>query len=348
MTTSATQRARIAVLGLGLIGRRHAGHAAREGQLVAAADPNPATAGIAEQQQVPHYASLDNLLDAEIVDGVVIATPNQLHEEHALACIARGIPVLIEKPIAHDVAAAERIAAASEQSGVHVLVGHHRRHNPIIARAKKTIEDGALGRLVTAHTTCWLHKPPEYFDTAWRREKGAGPVYINLIHDIDLLLHFCGPVAEVQAMQSNALRCNAVEDTATVLLGFDSGVLATVTVSDTVSAPWSWELTAGENPAYPHTHTTSTLLGGTEASLSVPDLTLWRHDTRPDWWQPMTSTQLTAETADPLVLQMQHFADVALGHTTPTVTAQDGLAALRVIEAIKQAAADRSCISLRQ
>ena len=78
---------------------------------------------------------------------------------------------------------------------------------------------------------------------------GAGPVLVNLIHDIDLLRFLCGPITSVRALMSNAVRRNPVEETAGILLGFASGAIGTVTVSDAVPAPWSWELTAGENPA---------------------------------------------------------------------------------------------------
>jgi predicted dehydrogenase len=64
---------------------------------------------------------------------VILANPNPLHEDGALVCIAAGVPALIEKQLAGDVAAAERIVAAGEAAGVALLVGHHRRHNPQIA-----------------------------------------------------------------------------------------------------------------------------------------------------------------------------------------------------------------------
>ena len=73
---------------------------------------------------------------------------------------------------------------------------------------------------------------------------------MNLIHDMDLLRHLCGEVTSVQAFESNAAR-GIREDSAVILLRFANGALGTVTVSDTIVAPWSWELTTGgENPAY--------------------------------------------------------------------------------------------------
>ena len=86
----------------------------------------------------------------------------------------------------------------------------------------------------------WLYKPEDYFDVEWRRKPGAGPVFINLIHDLDLLRHFCGEVVRVQAMESRRARGFEVEDTAALLMEVANGALGAVTVSDTVVAPWSW------------------------------------------------------------------------------------------------------------
>ena len=330
--------ARIAVAGVGLVGKRHAEILAMEGALVAIADPSPTAAGTARELGVPVYADLQELLELEKPDGVVVATPNQSHEADGLASVAARTPVLIEKPLASSVTAAQRLVAAAQEAGVPLLVGHHRRYNPLIARAKAEILSGRLGDLVAVNALCWLYKPDPYFDVAWRREPGAGPVFINLIHDVELLQHLCGDVVAVQAAESNNIRGNNVEDTAVVILRFRSGALGTVTVSDSVTAPWSWELTAGENPAYPTTDAFAYMIGGTAGAMSVPDLGLWRNPGQTGWHEPIEREALAAETADPLVLQLHHFAEVAQGKAPPHVTGEDGLRALKVIAAIKDAA----------
>ncbi|MCA1371958.1 gfo/Idh/MocA family oxidoreductase, partial [Bradyrhizobium sp. BRP14] len=120
-----------------------------------------------------------------------------------------------------------------------------------IKSAREAVTNGKLGQL-TAVVGLWLlRKPDDYFEVAWRREAGGGPLLINLIHDIDNLRFICGEIVEVQALTSNKVRGFAVEDTAALLLRFANGALGTVTVSDATPAPWSWELSSGENPAYP-------------------------------------------------------------------------------------------------
>lgn len=329
---------RIAVLGAGLIGRRHIEHVIATHGVTLAAIVDPAAQSWAADRGSPWYPDLAAMLRAERPDGVVIATPNQLHVAHGLAAIEAGIPTLIEKPIADTLDGAERLVSAAEQAGIPLLIGHHRRHNRLIQAAKAAIDAGSIGRVATAHATCWFAKPDSYFDAPWRREKGAGPVLTNLIHDIDLLRHLCGEVVEVQAIASNAQRGFAVEDTAAALLRFACGALGTITLSDTVAAPWSWEFTSGENPAYSKTDETCIMIGGTMGSIAIPTLDLWSHAQTPDWMRPIERERIAAGAEDPLALQMQNFRDVIRGEAAPVVTGREGLKALRLVAAIQRAA----------
>ena len=333
---------RLAVVGAGLIGQRHIQHILAEPgtALAAIVDPAAAAPALAARAGAPWFASIADMLAATPApDGAIIATPNQLHVEHGLACIAAGIAMLVEKPIADDVAAATRLVAAAEAAGLPLLVGHHRRHNPLITAARQAIADGRLGRITAVHGTCWLAKPAEYFEVPWRRAEGAGPILINLIHDIDLLRHLCGDIVSVQAFASNAMRGHEVEETAVILMRFAGGALGTLTVSDTTVAPWSWEFTSGENPAYTHTAETCYMIGGTQGALAIPNLDLWHHEARPDWFTPLQRVRLPAVRLDPLVLQIRNFCAVIRGEAAPVVSGRDGLDTLRVIAAIQRAIA---------
>lgn len=336
-----TSPSRIAVVGAGAIGQRHCQAIGTAGgvRLSAIVDPDQAARDFAAALDAEWFSSLDRMIAAGAADGVLLATPNRLHAEGAGACIAARLPVLIEKPVFTDPVQGSDILSRAEASGVPVAAGHHRRHNPLIARAKEVITQGRLGRIVTVQCTTWFMKPDEYFDVEWRRRKGAGPVYLNLIHDIDLLMHLCGPVTEIRAIASNAIRGNEVEDSAVILLRFGNGALGTVNVSDTVVAPWSWELTARENPAYPPTGQSCYLIGGTLGSLSLPNLSLWSCPGKSSWHEPLSQTRLTFGFDDPLVCQAAQFGRVIRGEEPPLVTGRDGLAALRVVQAIRTASA---------
>ncbi|MFO0989631.1 MAG: Gfo/Idh/MocA family oxidoreductase [Alphaproteobacteria bacterium] len=338
----------LAVIGAGLIGRRHAELIAAEprARLAAVVDPAPGGRELAARLGAPWYARFADLLAAQRPDGAIVATPNRLHVEHGLEAVAAGIPALVEKPLADTVAGAERLAAAADAAGVPVLVGHHRRYNPIVRAAKAVIDEGRLGRILAVHAQFWLLKPDDYFAADWRRAPGAGPVFVNLVHDVDLLRHLCGEIVAVQAAESSAARGYAVEDTAAILLRFASGALGTATVSDAAAAPWSWELTSGENPAYPRQDAGCYRIGGSAGALEIPQMDLWSYPGKRGWWEPLARERLAVAPADPLPLQIRHFCDVIRGRAAPLVPAREGLAALRVIAAIKEAARSGGTVAI--
>ncbi|MDR5880971.1 Gfo/Idh/MocA family oxidoreductase [Caballeronia sp. LZ032] len=310
--------------------------------LAAIVDPAPAAEAIAAQAQVPLYATLDQLLVGDRPDGIVLATPNQLHVEQARTCLAAGVPVLLEKPIAPTVAEAQALVDDVERSGARMLIGHHRAHSPIMARAKQVIEGGRLGPLVAVMGSAVFFKPDEYYAGApWRREPGGGPILLNMIHEIHNLRMLCGDIVAVQAFASHATRGFAVEDTVAINLRFASGALGTFMLSDTAACPRSWEQTSQENPAYStYPDEDCYVIAGTFGSLSVPTMRLKSYATPADrsWWKPFDEEIVTMQRADPLALQMEHFGRVVRGEAEPIVSARDGLQNLRITEAIVEAA----------
>lgn len=340
---------KIAVAGAGLIGSRHIQAIAMASgvELAGIVDPSAVGQSLARRYNVKYYQCLTQLLQAGQVQGVILATPNQVHVQNAIECIEAGVPVLVEKPLAIDLQGAQQIVSASEDAGIAVLTGHHRRHNPLIARAHQSIADGDLGDITAVQATTWFYKPDDYFDVEWRRKRGAGPVYINLIHDVDMLRHLCGEVEHVHAMESSATRGNEVEDTAAIMLRFASGALGTLSVSDTIVSPWSWELTARENPAYAATSETCYQIGGTKASLALPNLAVWQHPAERGWWEPISSTRLTFGFDDPLLCQVKQFDAVIRGTQTPLVSARDGLENQRILQAVKQSASTGLTVNIR-
>lgn len=310
--------------------------------LAAIVDPAPAAEAIAAQAKMPLYATLDQLLAADRPDGIVLATPNQLHVEQARTCLAAGVPVLLEKPIAPTVAEAQALVDDVERSGARMLIGHHRAHSPIMARAKQVIDGGRLGPLVAVMGSAVFFKPDEYYAGApWRREPGGGPILLNMIHEIHNLRMLCGDIVAVQAFASHATRGFAVEDTVAINLRFASGALGTFMLSDTAACPRSWEQTSQENPAYStYPDEDCYVIAGTFGSLSVPTMRLTSYATAADrsWWKPFDEEIVTMQRADPLALQMEHFGQVVRGEAEPIVSARDGLQNLRITEAIVEAA----------
>lgn len=344
---------RIAVAGAGYIGQAHI--AALQScpglELSAVVDPSTAAATVAAQAGVPLHATLDELIEKNRPDGIVLATPNALHVEQALRCLRAGLPMLLEKPIATTVAEAERLVrAADERAGATILVGHHRAHSPIMAKAKQVVDSGQLGRLVAITGSAMFYKPAQYFaDGPWRREPGGGPILLNMIHEVHNLRMLAGEIVAVQAFASNATRGFAVEDTVAINLRFAGGVLGSFILSDSAASARSWEQTSQENPAYASCDDEDCyLVAGTNGSLAVPTMRLKTYPREADrsWWKPFEIGTVGLVRDDPIRLQMEHFGAVVRGEAAPRVSARDGLANLRVTEAIAEAARSGRTIDL--
>jgi predicted dehydrogenase len=336
---------RIGLIGAGVIGRAHAAILAKlppdQAHFVAIADPSEAGAALARSLGVQHFADAEAMLDGAKPDAAIIATPNVLHGPNAHACMSRGVAVLIEKPLAEDVATAQAIAEHAERSGVKLLVGHFRRHNPVLQAARRMVQEGQLGRLVAVAASSTVLKPDSYFDTVWRRQPGGGPILINLVHDIDALRFLCGEIETVQALVANEARGLPVEDTAAVLLRFRSGALATIMLSDATPSPFCWDQTAGENPTFPAHHADAYRISGTEGTLELPSLTLWRYPGQRGWDQRLVCETNAAERRDPLEQQTLHFLRVIQGEEAPLVSGWDGARTVAATLAVGRSVTER-------
>ena len=348
----------IAVAGAGVIGRRHIEliQASPRTRLCAVVDPQPASRDLAAGLGVPHFESLEQLfagLGEAKPEGVILATPNHLHVPGALACARQGVPALIEKPVADSLEAGLQLAEALAKQSTPMLVGHHRRHSGTLQAARRAIQSGLLGRVVTVAGSAQFYKPASYFaQGAWRAQAGGGPILINLIHEMDNLRYLCGELESVHALASNAVRQFAVEDTAVMTLKFASGVLGTFTLSDTVASPRSWEQTSGENAAYArYASQDCYFIAGTQGSLAVPTLQAWTHGPNsrgePGWMTPFTEQALALEAVDPLEAQLDHFCDLIDGRAEPIITVADALQSLLAVEAVRRSIATGETVALR-
>lgn len=350
MTVSARPPVRIGVVGAGFMGRQHIGfvRAAAGAALAAIADP----AVTATDAECPMYPSTARMLDAEQLDAVIIANPNALHVETAVECLEAGVAVLLEKPVAVSYAQSRRLVDAVERMNGRLLVGHHRRHHPAVARARAAIGDGELGQIV-AVTALWsARKEPGYFTgTPWHGEPGAGVTLINAVHDLDLLRHLCGEVAEVQAMQSSHARGLEVEDTISLSLRFESGALGTLLASDAGVSPWGWDQATEETPAFPFLpDEVAYRVVGTRAALSVPNLAKYAYDPSvpADWHSPLSRTYLPVVPRGSFPAQLDHFLEVARGTTAPLVSADDASRTLALVEAATLAARTGRTVDVRR
>ena len=338
------ERLRLAVVGAGQMGKRHAELIAADGSssLAGISDVDTARRSVADELKAPFYEDVDALLERERPDGVVVATPNGDHASVAEVCARHSADLLIEKPIADTVDSADRIVRAAESTGVQVLVGHHRRHSPFVTEAREVVRSGVLGKLVAVSMLWALRKPDEYYDIEWRRRPpGGGPTLINLVHEIDSLRFICGEIGEVYAQASSAARGFEVEDSLSISIAFHSGAVGSVLASDATPSPWSYELTTHENPLYFSTDVDCYHFMGTDGSFSFPSMEVWRYEDRrrSGWQYPLMRTRRAVVRADPLARQLEHFHRVIRREERPIADGRDGTrslsAALAVLESFR-------------
>jgi predicted dehydrogenase len=202
------------------------------------AEPRSCLAAVATRQpnkavayEVPAFSSLEEALSHGTFDAVYIATPVFLHGPQSMQALHAGKHVLCEKPMAMDYAEALSMTAAAEKSRRCFGVAYYRRCYPKVQRGLQLISQGAIGRPLMAFATCHSQPPDEH--RSWLldpAQAGGGPLYDIGSHRMDLLNYFFGQPVEVQACLSNVVHHFAVEDAATVLIKYASGVHAVVDV----------------------------------------------------------------------------------------------------------------------
>lgn len=339
---------KLAVIGAGGMGQNHIRFIQEnpESSLVAISDALDSAKQIATKAGVPFYSDANAMMDEIKPDGVIIATPNNLHLSIAREAVKRDIATLVEKPISDNLDDAEKFVQETKSSEVPVLVGQHRRYNPFVNKAKQMIEAGDLGKLTVSSFHYMIYKNDDYFNVAWRTKKGAGPILVNLVHDVDLLRYLIGEVDTVQGMQSSAARGFETEDSAVVNVSFKSGALASLTISDATVSPWNWETTAREDPQYRPFSADAYFIGGTKGALSLPRLHYFSYDGTPSWHKPLQLKVPPVDPALPHKMQLKHFIRVIRGEETPTVTPADNIKTLKTLMAIKEAAETQKTIQL--
>lgn len=204
------------------------------------AEPRSELAGIVTRDpakaipyNVPSWTDLDSALAECHADAVYVATPVFLHAPQTIASLNCGKHVLCEKPMAMNYPEAESMVKTAERSQLTLGVAYYRRMYPKIQRLRTLIADGAIGRPVFAEATSHGWFEPKDGSRAWltkRTQAGGGPLYDIASHRIDLFNYLFGRPARVIAQTSNVVHAYEVEDNATVLIEYDSGVRAMVDV----------------------------------------------------------------------------------------------------------------------
>ena len=304
-----TEPLRLAVIGVGHLGRHHARilSAMPDARLTAVVDTNEERA--AEIARASGTTALTDYRDlAGQVDGVVVAVPTELHAEIAVPFLERGTPVLVEKPMSRTLADADRMIAAAAGGNAVLAVGHTERHNPAVAIAL---------RLVKAPRFIEVHRLSAFPD----RSLDIDVVFDLMIHDLDVILAIVGPeVVSIEAVGVPVL--TPKYDIANVRLRFASGCIANITASR-ISKDRVRKIRFFQPDAY---------LSVDYASQEVEGYRLVRKEPRPD----IQGGTIPVERDEPLRRELGDFVRAIRAHGPPLVDGAAGRRALMLASQIAE------------
>ncbi len=305
--SSETERQiRIGVVGVGIMGSNHARvFAGLSGvTLVGVADPDRTQADfVGKTLGCAGVGSVDELL-ALGIDAVTIAAPTHLHHETALACISRGVHVLVEKPIASTIEEGNDLIAAARRANVTLMVGHVERFNPAVEAIREAVKDESILSIAITRVGPF---PP--------RMSNVGVVIDLAVHDIDLIRWFTNSeIVEVQPQVSSAVAER--EDIALLQFRTASGVLAHINTN------WLTPFKARN------------VVVATRGKYVMGDL-LTRQVTECFGFQPDGSysmRHLSVGHAEPLRAELLAFLSAVRTGNRPAVTGEEGVASLEIAQ----------------
>jgi UDP-N-acetylglucosamine 3-dehydrogenase len=326
---------RLGLVGLGSMGRNHlrviSNHP--DTTLAAIADPEPeALAAAVSQTQAQGYADPLAMIQLAELDGVVIAAPTTNHPALALAAIERGLPVLVEKPLAATVDEAISIVTAARKRGVRVQVGHVERYNPAVLEMGRLLREGWLSTIYAITSRRAGPFPARIRDVGVTVDLGT--------HDVDMLSWIAGErPSRVYAETSQRIHATH-EDLTFGLMHFPSGATGFLDVDWLTPAKRRSLVAVGEEGMFELDYLTQKLTF-TRANVDRP-LMIAGYAT--------TFTGDVAEipvvSVEPLRAELDEFVRVLRTGDRPYVDGEDGLWAVAIANALLTAAAERRPIDL--
>ncbi|MGZ6269190.1 MAG: Gfo/Idh/MocA family protein [Candidatus Limnocylindrales bacterium] len=326
---------RLGLAGLGAMGRNHLRviSAHPDTRLVAVADPATAALQIAvEQTGARGFAEPLAMIEEAELDGIVLAAPTMAHVGLALAAIERGIPTLVEKPLAATVDEGLRILAAARASGVPVQVGHVERYNPAVLEMGRLLRAGWLSTIYAITSRRAGPFPARIRDVGVAVDLGT--------HDCDMLSWIAGE-RPVRVYAEFAQRIHTDhEDLLFGLLHFPSGAVGMLDVDWLTPAKRRQLVAVGEEGMFELDYLTQHLTF-TRADVEAPQLI--------GGYAPTFAgdvAEIPVVNGEPLRAQLDAFVSVLRDGGRPYVDAEDGLWAVAIATALLAAAAERRPIDL--
>ncbi len=310
-----------AVIGVGSIGQNHA-RVYREmdgADLVGVADANAGSAAkIGNRLNVPFYTDVNKLLEEQKPDLVSVSVPTSLHFTVGMDMIARGLHVLMEKPITSTLEQAEELCDAAKKQGVMLAVGHIERFNPAVMELRRRLKEGYAGRVYKIHAQRLSPYPSRIQD--------AGVVIDLASHDIDLMRYLTGE--EIIRVYGETLQTinSDREDMFNGLLRFRNGTVGVLDVN------WM-------TPTKIRRLTVTGARGMFDCNLISQELFFYENEVAPSQWDALSVLRGVSEgnvigiklqRHEPLAAELADFVAAVRDGRQPTVTGQDGLETLRL------------------
>ena len=330
---------RVAVIGLGAMGRNHVRVLTDlEGvKLAAVCDTDSeAVESVGQKHDVPAYTSWDEMLERETLDAVVVAVPTRFHLEAALAVLARGCHVLVEKPIASDLEEGRRLVDSARRANKVLAVGHIERFNPAVRELKQRVARGEIGRM---------------FQLQARREgpfpariRDVGVVIDLATHDIDVIDSTVG--SRVQRLYAETERRihTEREDILNALLKFDTGALGVLQVNWLTPTKIRELSVLGERGMFVCDYLTQDLMYYKNAEFPPP--TDARRHARAV--AEGEAIRFPIAQTEPLRLELEAFLDAVRGEREIEVDGEAGLRALHLALALVHSANESKVLDARE
>ena len=334
MATTEPRPLRVGIIGAGNIAENHfKGYRAAGAEVIALADVNPLALATRSREWTVSATFRDyaDLLDLAELDAVSVCTPNAFHAPATIAAARAGKHVLCEKPISLSLEEAEAMVVAAREAGVVLQVNHHLRSNRAVARARRMIGAGELGRVTfvrlrQAHDWGGAAEVPPSFRS--RNVAGGGTLLDNGCHLFDLARYLGGPVSEVFARIATLKFDTDLEDTAVASLRFESGALGEVETAWTATGWDEGFWVYGTLGALEYSVRSGRAIlrhvfrGSADSGWADPDV---------ETWEPAGGSSHSAHVAA--------FVAAIRGERDVICSGEDGLEAVRLVLASYQSAA---------
>jgi len=224
--TKMNENRKVAILGLGSIGLRHAKNAMALGWPVIGYDRSLERCALLEDAGGKTVKSVDELWQQGWAG--VIATPSGMHLDDLRQGVSAGVHLLVEKPISHTVDGVERILNEAKDKGIVVAVAFNLRFRPVVSAAREFLMSGKLGKFLWSRFICSSYlpdwRPSQDYRLGYANDPNSGGVIFDAIHELDLAQFLLGPAEVLTAtcQQSHVLNLNS-EDVADIVLEHESG-----------------------------------------------------------------------------------------------------------------------------